>query len=302
LEAIHFGGWIPTRDVQPEVVAGRIHHAIPPVRVQHRARAGRTRRRHRHRTARLRHKLIHISEEDHPIFRLHEKTRRLSRIIPIYIVSPTGWQDTPINLQVPASVNYPEFLYLIHTHCLYNIHDAYLDLWCRRFQVIGHVTSGSYLQVYLCLSTDILGYSVQGIIACFSAEPRRVGAVLPEILWSGPHRHVTLRDWYPQTLQDKGWYLLVIPSIPDYIFHSLSQGDQALLDALHKMLEAHVVRSMLANVLQRSGLLKIATSPHWGDGVDTFLGDPEEVIRDRVTAITAMRFEEVTVATAVPGG
>jgi hypothetical protein len=146
----------------------------------------------------------------------------LSRDINIYVVSPTGWQDNPITLQVPQSIEYREFLCLIHTHCLFNVRDIYWNSWCRQFQRIGHVISGNYLRVYLCLSSDILGYMAHAIAACFCIDPGRVGAVLPEILWWGPHRHVALRDWYPQLLQDKGWYLLVIPSIPDLIFPALS--------------------------------------------------------------------------------
>jgi hypothetical protein len=302
LEAIHFGGWLPTRDVKPEVVPVEFIVPYPEC-------AGNT---VRGLAALGVDTGIALQQFSINIFILAKKiipssgfTGRpgaLSRIMPIYFASPNGWQDTPINLLVPLSVNYHEFLYLIHTHCLYNIHDAYWNSWCRQFQKIGYVTSGSYLRVYLCLSSDILGYKVQGIIACFSAEPGRVGAVLPEILWWGPHRHVTLRDWYPQMLQDTGWYLLVIPSIPDDIFPELSRGDRALLDALHKKLEADVGRSLLINVLQRSGLLRIATSSHLADDVDGFYGDTDAAIRDRVTAITASRSEEVTVATAVAGG
>jgi hypothetical protein len=52
-------------------------------------------------------------------------------------------------------------------------------------------------------------------------------------MWWGPRRHIALRDWYPQQLQDKGWYLLVIPTIPfpDLVFPVLSpaliEPDQA---------------------------------------------------------------------------
>jgi hypothetical protein len=143
---------------------------------------------------------------------------------------------------------------------------------------------------------------LHGIAACFSVDPGRVGAVLPEILWWGPHRHIALRDWYPQMLQDNGWYLLVIPSIPDLIFPALSQENTELVDALHRTLEAEVGRSQQIVQLRRSSILKIATSSHLADDVDAFRGDINLVIDGTVRAITASRIEAVTATMAVAGG
>jgi hypothetical protein len=93
----------------------------------------------------------------------------------------------------------------------------------------------------------------------------------------------------------------VIPSIPDLIFPALSQGDKALVDALHRKLEADVGRSQQSRILQPSGLLRIATSSHLADDIDAFYGDIAAVIDDRVKAIAASRIEAVTAATAVAG-
>lgn len=144
----------------------------------------------------------------------------------LYFASPTGWEDNSISLNMDQLIEYREFLDLIHEYSIFHVQDPFWVSWCRQFQRIGHVTTGSCLRVYLCPSSDFADYMAHAVAACLCINPddnpNAVGAVLLEILWWGLHRHVALRDWHPQLLRDKGWLLLVIPTIPDLIFPDLS--------------------------------------------------------------------------------